>query len=534
MLILLIFWCLLFVITIVITEWRYIKTDDIFMRFLLGLAVLSGYLHLWAIFLPVKYSLLPVILLTGIFLINPNLRTPIFTTFLDLLKHTNIYGYIVLLVVLSIASFPSFFNDDGAYYQQTIKWFSSYGFVPGLANLKMHLGLGSAWHLLSSAFYQEEFPVTRYYNFNGLLLWLFIISLLRKEKFQLITLTIVLFVGCIFVNSPSPDLLIAIVTFWILLNYKDVDMRLLAIIIGFLITVKITAAGLLFFFVPLYRKINTLRLGWQISLPLMAFIFILIIRNIILTGYPMFPLHFTGGFGTHQVPDIIIDMFRQDVILEIYDRFSVNLSHYDIINNYGDRFKALFAVRPYKVLMNLLCVLSFIITPLLLLRRQNVTDKILAGVILLNGIFWFWQAPNYRFVLGYVIFMFFVIQNQIPVVNKLSNHKGILFSITLIAVSLFIFNSASVLYQVSCGEKNSISFQQIIYPVPYNNIAYDTMDGFVITNCPYCYNAPLPCYSEGVLNSYVRKYNYEIVYTDMANIRKGFKMIAIDNKNRQK
>jgi hypothetical protein len=530
MIILLISWSILLILCLIISEWLCIRGDDFFINFFLGLAVLSVYLQLWAIFLPVKYSLLPLILLIFYTLFRKRVITGYKARINEFVQQINVKGALILVVLLFIASMPVYINDDGAYYQQTIKWFSEFGFVKGLANIKVHIGLGSSWHLISSAFYFEELPFTRYYNFNGLVLFVLIISLLKSqaERFRLITLTVLFTLGALLVNAPSPDLLVLAGTVWILLNLKEVKPLHLAVIIGFLITVKVTAAGLLFFFFPVYQKPENRSRIFEVFGVLTVFAVLLIIRNIVLTGYPFFPVSTILGSGDHQVPEVFIEMFRANVIPETFDKFQLNLAaQYDLMNNYWHRFQALFLVRKYKVIMNILCIMAFTISPYLLLKRRKPMDRLMAAGIFLTGIFWFLQAPNYRFVLGFIIFMFYLVVEKWhfdPVIK----YKNVLFGLCLAAIVFLNFRLQNVLYVVDCGEGKAAGPHLLMHPVPYNIIDYTSKDGFNVTDCPYCFNTPLPCYSAPVMQHYVRRFGFDVVYKNRQDIGDGFKMKKIN------
>lgn len=153
-------------------------------------------------------------------------------------------------------------------------------------------------------------------------------------------------------------------------------------------------------------------------------------------------------------------------------------------------------------------------------------DMLMAAGIILTGIFWFLQAPNYRFVLGFIVFMFYLVVEKWhfdPVIK----YKNILFGLCLAAIVFLNFKLQDVLYVVGCGEGKAADPQLILYPVPYNTVEYTAKDGFYITDCAYCFNTPLPCYSAPVMQHYVRRFGYEVIYRNRKDISSGFKMEKI-------
>lgn len=522
MLIILITWILLLILCLLVSQLISNKGEiPLFTRFFLGLAVFSVYLHLWAIFLPVKYSLIPVILFCSIAFFIRSYREE----FLLVLKeHAKELGYkevVILIIFLFIASLPNYINDDAAYYQQTIKWLSEYGYVQGLANLKIHFGLVSGWHLTSSAFYFEELPFTRYYNFNGLVLFVLITSL-RKEypKFDLVTYTVLLFIGSLFINAPSPDLIVMCGIVWLLGRINKINAFYFSVIVGFLITVKVTSAGLLFFFLPVLRRYSSN--AWGIAGALLIFGFIFISRNLILSGYPLFPLNILPGFGIHQVPVELLQSFQLSVMQEIFDIFHLSVAeHYEYLTGYLDRFKALFQMRDYKVVMNLLCVMAFVLTPVILILKKKRDSVLIAFATFLNGFFWFSQAPYYRFALGYVIFMFFIINESFI---KSQSRKAIsyFYVLTIVAAIAVNLNLNKFLFLVECGEEKKYSVENILYPVDFPYVLYKKTDSFNVTQCAYCFDAPLPCFSQPVMEHYILDKGYKPVLMDPQDPGQGF------------
>lgn len=525
MLILLFSWSILLIFSLLVSQLISSKRDiPLFSRFFLGLAVISVYLHLWAIFLPTQYALIPLILFAVIAIFNKRYRDIFFSVVKENFKALGYKEVVMLIVFLFIGSLPSFINDDAAYYQQTIKWLSEYGYVQGLANLKIHFGLSSSWHLIASSFYFDELPFSRYYNFNGLVLWVLILSLQKQfPKYNPVTLTVLLFFGSLFINAPSPDLIIMCGTVWLLVNLDKINALYFAIIVGFLITVKVTSAGLLIFLLPVLRRYSSNAFG--IAGVLLIFGFIFISRNLILSGHPMFPINIIPGFGIHQVPVDRLHSFQLNVMQEIFDVFHLSVTaYYEYLTSYWDRFTALFQVRDYKVIMNILCVMAFVVTPLILVLKKKRNSLLIGFAILLNGFFWFAQAPYYRFALGYVIYMFLIFSDSFIKKSRIHKVTPYFYGLTIVAVLIINLNLNKILYLVECGEEPEYAFKNIIYPVDFREVPYESSAPFKITNCAYCFDTPIPCYSEPVIEHYIINKGHEPALINPNDPGRGFFM----------
>jgi hypothetical protein len=239
--------------------------------------------------------------------------------------------YIVLfagyaLVVAYLSFLPSSHNDDGLYYSNTIKWVEEYGVVKGLANVNTRLGFNSNWHVLQALFSFHYLNAGNFNDLNGLLLLMVFpysvtgVRKLRKGDYSVATITRALFFlplfafhfgassdflffNINFLSAPAADLAVCILVWLTLICLAELDhsdnqayprqAMFIVFTSVFLFTVKPSAAPLVmtgvgFFFVYLFKK-QFAKLTGLIVLTL----FILtpwIARNIIISGYPVFPL----------------------------------------------------------------------------------------------------------------------------------------------------------------------------------------------------------------------------------------------------
>jgi hypothetical protein len=81
--------------------------------------------------------------------------------------------FLLLLALLIQSSQSSKINDDGLYYTQTVMWLDQAGFVKGISNLFLPLGLTSSWHVLQALFSFSFIEGVRFNDMNGFLVVVF-------------------------------------------------------------------------------------------------------------------------------------------------------------------------------------------------------------------------------------------------------------------------------------------------------------------------------------------------------------------------
>ncbi|HEY0680393.1 MAG TPA: hypothetical protein VGD17_19055 [Chitinophagaceae bacterium] len=239
-----------------------------------------------------------------------------------------LFGAFVLLAAY-LSSLPSSHNDDGLYYATTIKWIEEYGSVKGLANVNPRIGFNSNWHVLQALFSFHYFHAANFNDLNGLLLIILFPYCLRgfgrllKNDHRIATIASVLFFlpliafhfgsssdfiffNVNFLSAPAADLAVCSLIWITLIRFIELDnedvpdrgrrMVFIILVSTFLFTVKSSAAPLLmtcifFFAVYLYKKqfsrfVYVALLCFAVAAPWIT-------RNIIISGYPIFPLSLT-------------------------------------------------------------------------------------------------------------------------------------------------------------------------------------------------------------------------------------------------
>lgn len=416
-------------------------------------------------------------------------------------------GFTLLAVItFVVTAHQSLNNDSGLYYIQFIKWINSYPVVPGLANLHDRFGFNSHWHLLSAAFNVNIFVQTGTNDLNGLLFILFGLgSFASAEKlksqpdlFNAIWALFPLpfFLLTRFLTSEAPDLpstLIPLIYFSLLVSKREkISLPLIILLIAFAATIKVMSAihviGAIPLFALLARHGNWKSIGSAIALG----IFIALpwsIRNVIQTGYPVFPMESLDLFNFDwKVPAELAGNARK--MVDIHARSG----NYDLGNNgkpISDWFPFWLSVQSKSVLGLLVFVLAscFLLVPadLLMIDRHRGTNKVLFNLfialsVLVSYLFWWKSGPNPRFIYGTVFFFFAFALGSLFARMKLAQHLRF---VPILALLPILVITRAVL--LDPGPERPIEFS-----------SFSTEDNVIYfpTNTDKCWEHDLPCTTE--------------------------------------
>lgn len=306
---------------------------------------------------------------------------------------------LLLLVVLSAlwkSAQPPFILDNESYYLQTIRWLNEHGLVKGLANLNVAFGQTSPWHILQAGF-DSDFLSGRLNDLNGLLMVLFAyIALIEGRPTWL---RYVLFFNVLlyqFVSAPSPDLpliVLAPLAFAHFLEKKDG--RWTVLLTFFLVFLKVTAAPfLLLALVPFWRK----ELKWTFCfIAGMVFFLPWIAKNLLLTGYPAFPMTFGGLAFDWTLP---LPLARSLGEVVYHHEFLAFEGYRDF--SLLDRLSRWFRFGGITGLFNIGTLALFVLLPLL---RRDREFRIAYGVCALHFALVVAVSPQFRFFLPECIFL---------------------------------------------------------------------------------------------------------------------------------
>jgi len=445
-----------------------------------------------------------------------------------------------ILILVQSATLP-FIIDNETYYIQTIKWLNEYGFVPGLANLHLFLGQTSGWHITQSV-YSLPFLYDRFNDLNSFCLLLgnywafqklhsyFITNNRLDLAFGLLPMSYAFLFQ--FINAPSPDFpiyIFGIILFSLYLEKKD--FILISVVALFLFYIKITAVVLLLLPLQLlFTNCKDIKNKVVSSLLLLGLVSILfVIKNSIITGYPLFPLTFISlPEINYVVPKEVVDFFfSQDMMHSFYLPFGSlkNATSTEIIYKY-------FFSNGIDGIIGITTVTITIISPFILYKKfkQHGLWSIYFIFMLLLALLAF-SSPQYRFYVYFTIFFMLLLFASI-IRNKkiITGLLGV--SLASVAVLVFVPMSFSKLTNNKLLTTNS-TFQLkncfIPEPISKENQKYLSL---LIGNMRYYSphepsffwitgNGNLPCVNEEQINYF--ETNFHIIpQMRGANLSNGF------------
>jgi len=460
----------------------------------LGLFAVTLFASLWAIFGPINLGfavfLSTISLISGYyFRVDWSLlwktTTGSFSAFSLPLK--SLFALSSILILAQSATSP-FIVDNETYYIQTIKWLNEYGLVPGLANLHLFFGQTSGWHIAQSA-YSLSFLYDNFNDLNGfLLLILNLWSFQQLHSYSASQNKIDLAFGLLplsyvflfqFVNAPSPDLAVyalAFLAFFIYTSKKNAaeKLKLLSALLLFAVYIKITAVVLLLLpiiiWVKHFKQINNQLIAIRLLGVLVLFLFV--IKNSILTGYPLYPLTFLPySDADYVVPkDILSYFFSSDMMHSFYLPFGTfdKASLLDILKHY-------FWLNGMDSIIGCSTVTLLVIIPFVISKyysKQGLRDVYLIFVLLL--ILLVFSSPQYRFYVYFTIFF-----GLLLAAVWVSKEKIILGLIGLsvlgcMVVLLIPMTFSSITNNQMLGNNSTLTTENLIFPNPNrkSNLAY--------------------------------------------------------------
>ncbi|WP_338733775.1 LIC_10190 family membrane protein [Mangrovimonas cancribranchiae] len=468
-----------------------------------------------------------------------------FTSFFQLNTIFKVLFLITIILVILKCSGPPTLPDNESYYIQSIKWFTNYGMVTGLINLHPFLGQASGWHALQSIF-GFGFVTNNLNDLNGLLLIL--INLFALEKLNLYVnnqnkryynLVVGLWpitnvVGFMFIASPSTDLPIytlGVLLLYLALFFEDLPsidvLKSIWILTATLWLIKATTFW--FIIIPLILTIkfrpHTKKIIKFALVLLIVTTSILIVKNIIITGNPIYPLTTIKTLKTSWALPTSVEGYLFQY-LKSYG-YGLTPNTYNTSNSLQHIIHWL-TNNGIDSILNLMALTTFLLTPLVyrkLKQKQALSLIYIVAVVQLFTLLI--TSPQLRFYLGFVLFFTCLLA------AKLFKHKKAI--ITLLVVSI-IFTSLSMLpvtkqLPIPNSLKN-ISWRTIIIPhenTNENQITYKKIkEGNTVFYSPATsdffwgtHNAPLPALNKQQLD-YFKKYFKTIPQQRTNNLKDGF------------
>ncbi|WP_156900311.1 LIC_10190 family membrane protein [Flavobacterium filum] len=334
-----------------------------------------------------------------------------------------IVGLLILTLLVSVLVPQNY--DSYLYHINAIQWIENYKVVPGLANLHDRFGLNSSVFTLSACFSFYElynqyiFPVNScvYFVFG---IWIFkSIFNISKSKGLLLFVFFFYFTKQYLsdISSPGTDLLpnifVAFLMLQIIVDVKSIsEKQILFVVVSlFCFTLKISTAPLLLLsFIALINRDISI---FQKVKSFLIISFILVspwlIRNVILTGYLIFPMEH-------------LDIFEFDWKIKVEKVISIrewitswaripfesktevlNLSYTEWIPKW---WKLQTTTNKFLLISACLSPLViFILTNLKLFFFKSKSLLLVFFISIFGFVFWFFTAPDFRFSFSFILLL---------------------------------------------------------------------------------------------------------------------------------
>ncbi len=484
-------------------------------------------------------------------------------------KVTSIIVFLIYVSSISEASGLVSIGDTGYYHIPLVKWLNEYGLVKGLANLQDSLGFVSGWFYYVSLFDFGLFEDLTYHVLNALAFvwgWVFVALMLihfREGKygvkdFLLIPITLLLCSKIQFIASISPQLSLSIMIFWVIYesfslieqkNITDAQLGYLILIAAYCVFVKLSAAPvLLFLLVPtiyyIVERWDNRGLSYseiiKIAIPSIILFSFFIYQNIIVSGYPIYPVPIFDVFNVDwKVPEKQVEF-----LVEHIRKFGVNPQYQQFDSQYFSNFswilpwfeRNLYSRELVTTVAFVLLPLSVVISLVKLTIHKERPGAVLLGtnylVLIMAILFWFLSSPDPRFGSVWILTTLFFPLALLLKFNRNTADRWLrvagCFYLLLLAGWICYFVARTNTYTNTIGDRNYmlVWLRDLNTPeykrikIADGTIIHVPEDGFH----PRPYNIPLP--STGQELNYRSKIDTAIKRRGHS-INKGFKPVAI-------
>ena len=410
---------------------------DFFETFVFGLVASFIYFNLLSFFTAVNYfTLLPLLpaaasgykLYSRRFNFNKQVNGILHLLFAGKTICFTLPFFLLLFVYWII---PSYNPDSGEYHYTAIRWYEQYKVIPGLANIHGRLAFNPANFIISAAWSFTNLAGQALYPLNGVLIAVFYTWMLKKIisgvygnlfSWVLLACCIVLFrTTLVNISSPSSDLLPGLLLFYcglrmyelLKLQVKEIAPFLPVVLFScFAVSAKLVAVPALlllpFIFFTIRKEQRTGSHFLKTSLLLALVILPWLTRNIIMTGYLLYPVPGSnfGGLDWTAPAHVV----KLDYIFSKYGPIArkADLALLQKTNSLQLRWIWLTSMYTY-MRFSLLIALAGFASVFLWLAVWRLQKKIAGPVLLLWLIYytciwiWLFNSPTLRFGLSYVV-----------------------------------------------------------------------------------------------------------------------------------
>lgn len=416
---------------------------------------------------------------------------------------------LIFLVVLENSTHRPNNPDTDIYHAQAIRWIETYPAVPGLGNLHGRLAFNSTWFVTNAVFSFSFLKVESFHLVAGVLFLLFLLycseafSKLAEQGYSLSSLlkiTLIPVSLSVFgaeLSSPGTDLPANLLIWFVLILWvefteqpKSYQPSLMALISCFAVTVKLSAAPILLIPILLFGEAiikNKISLIWVISGIAVLIFAPFIIRNIILSGYIIYPYPSVDYFTFDwKVPAARVESERLAIMA--WGRFPRQDSGQVLSMSFLQWFPAWLQNQTInrRMLFSVGLLSPLVIIPFWLLRRMPT--QIASGwlVVFAGTLFWLFTAPDFRFGYGFLgsTILLAVLTLMVPILGHVKLNEGLASRILILLTAIFL-----TYVLAKSVDMNSLQ-SRIILPTDYDHVPTNTCNIANTTiHCAKSYNA---------------------------------------------
>lgn len=506
---------------------------------LAGLAVLTPLLGYWSLFFKVGLLANGVLVIFACMFIALN-----FGEFIQHLRFTAsklfrinkvfiaLWLIICLLILFNSLIHPQVW-DSGIYHAQGIQWIEKYKAIKGLGNLHGRLAFNSSFFLPSALFSFSFLKIQPLHSLNGYLFILLSFTTIRYlgERKRILGKHCFFYVGLFILgmsffdmrlSSPSTDLPAAVLIWYIfliilrkieLVRLRVIDFHsLIAIILVCLtVTVKLSVIPIaLIILYLMYFSYDDWGYNHYICISIIGlfFLFQWIMRNLILSGYLVYPY-----------PSIDVFSFDWKIPIErVINEKNWIFSSARIPGKYWGEVLPMSLIEWFPGWFNskslhlktlfIFCMTSPVIVAFRLIPdpshyRKNCSLILCWAISFVGVLFWFFTAPDFRFVYGFmtisVLIAIYVLFGETIFRSKSFNYSLLIMFAVFIIFFLISFPFFSDKRTFFSDEGQQMSFRNSwLFPEPYRAVEVDvrSFDGFEVSiprKGNLCWNTPIPC-----------------------------------------
>lgn len=356
------------------------------------------------------------------------------------MKCWNVCVCIVVIAIVGLWTLVSpTFGDTYLYHAQAIRWIEEYGVVPGLGNLHNRFAYNSAFMALQALFNFSWIYEPSMHSLNGFLCAFFVIYSIVTNKFLLLdkgrasdllkfVIPLYVYLNRNTISSPSSDILAMLLIIYIYIKWfecienDEEDIQALGVICFiavWAISVKLSSAVIIILAVyPAIAFIKEKR--WNIIIidliSGMIILFPWIIRNIIISGYLIYPYTVIDLFQVDwKMPRSLVDYDRKEIV--VWGRGITDVSRYNesISQWIGTWYNSQMTRNKFFIFAGFLSAVILILFMVLSIINKKKGKKFSNGVFekpqesllvisaIISLAFWLFSAPLLRYGLIYLL-----------------------------------------------------------------------------------------------------------------------------------